>query len=133
MKLVDSSGWLEFFTDGPLAQAYADHLSDLSQVVTPTVVLYEVYKKIKRERSEEEALIAAAQIHRTQLIPLGEMIALMAADAGIEFGLAMADAIVFATALAQKAELITSDADFARLPGVTYLHKPGRRQNGRKQ
>ncbi len=71
MKLVDSSGWLEFFSDGPLAGAYAEHLADLSQVVTPTVVLYEVYRKIKRERTEEEALIAAAQIPRTRLIPPG--------------------------------------------------------------
>ena len=127
MKLVDSSGWLEFFTDGPLAGAYAEHLADLSQVVTPTVVLYEVYKKIKLERTEEEALIAAAQIHRTRLIPLDDMIALTAADVGIEHGLALADAIVLATALTQKAELITSDVDFERLPGVTYLRKPPRR------
>jgi predicted nucleic acid-binding protein len=127
MKLVDSSGWLEIFTDGPLAGAYVDHLADLSKVITPTIVLYEVYRKIKRERTEEEALIAAAQIHRTRLIPLDEMIALTAADVGIEHGLAMADAIVFATALTKKAELITSDADFERLPGVTYLRKPARR------
>ncbi len=127
MKLVDSSGWLEFFTGGPLADAYASHLADLLQIITPTVVLYEVYRKIKRESSEEDALIAAAQIHRTRLIPLDEMIALTAADVGIEHGLAMADAIVFATALTQKAQLITSDADFQRLPGVTYLRKPPRR------
>ncbi len=127
MKLVDSSGWLEFFIGGPLAGAYADHLTDLSQIITPTIVLYEVYRKIKRERSEEDALIAAAQIHRTRLIPLDEMIALTAADIGIEHGLAMADAIVFATARTQKAELITSDADFKLLPGVTYLRKPSRR------
>jgi len=47
MKLVDSSGWLEFFTGGPLAEAYGVHLADLSQVITPTIVLYEVYRKIK--------------------------------------------------------------------------------------
>jgi hypothetical protein len=44
MRLVDSSGWLEFFTGGPLAGAYAEHLADLSHVITPTVVLYEVYR-----------------------------------------------------------------------------------------
>ena len=127
MKLVDSSGWLEFFTGGPLAGAYADHLADPTQVITPTLVLYEVYRKIKRERTEEDALTAASQILRTRLIPLGEMIALTAADVSIEYRLARADAVVFATALVQKAELITSDADFERLPGVTYLRKPSRR------
>jgi predicted nucleic acid-binding protein len=127
MKLVDSSGWLEFLTDGSLAETYAGHLQDLSEVITPTVVLYEVYKKIRRERTEEEALIAAAQIQRTRLIPPDETIALSAADLGIEHGLAMADAIVLATALAENAELVTSDADFEKLPGVTYLRKTRQR------
>jgi predicted nucleic acid-binding protein len=59
------------------------------------------------------------------------MSALSAADMGIDHGLALADAIVFATAHTKKAELITSDADFERLPGVTYLHKPTRRQKSK--
>ena len=55
MKVVDSSGWLEFFTEGPLADDYERHLDDLGEVLTPAVVIYEVYKRIKRDRSEEEA------------------------------------------------------------------------------
>jgi hypothetical protein len=58
LTLIDSSGWLEFFTDGPLAEKYASYLSDLPQILTPIVVLYEVYKKIRRERGEEDALVA---------------------------------------------------------------------------
>ncbi|HEV8132939.1 MAG TPA: type II toxin-antitoxin system VapC family toxin [Acidobacteriota bacterium] len=123
MKLVDSSGWLEFFTAGPLAHKYADYLSDLSAIVTPTVVLYEVYKKVKRERTEEEALIVAAQIHKTYLVPLSGTLALSAAELSIEHRLAMADAIVYATALFHHAELVTSDADLRNLSGVTYLRK----------
>ena len=49
--LLDSSGWIEFFTGGPLAERYAAYLTPRYQLITPTVVLYEVYKKIKR--SEE--------------------------------------------------------------------------------
>ena len=124
MTLVDSSGWLEFFTDGPLASAYAHHLKNLSEVVTPTVVLYEVYKVIKRQRSEEEALAAAAQIGKTKLVPLTDTIALTAADVSLTYQLAMADAIVYATSLAEGAKLLTSDADLASLPGVVYLKKP---------
>ncbi len=60
MTLIDSSGWLEFFTDGPLAGAYSNHLRNLNEVVTPTIVLYEVYKVIKRQRREEDALAAVA-------------------------------------------------------------------------
>jgi len=121
MRVVDSSGWLEVFVDGPLADKYEKYLSDASEVVTPTVVLYEVYKKIRRECSEEEALIAAAQIQKTHLAPLTEALALAAADISLEHRLAMVDSIVYATALSHRAQLISSDADFARLPNVTYL------------
>jgi len=121
--LVDSSGWLEFFTGGPHAGAYASHLKNLREVVTPTIVLYEVYKIIKRERSEEEALAAAAQIGKSRLIPLSDIIALTAADVSLTYRIAMADAIVYATSLTEGAKLVTSDADLASLPGVLYLKK----------
>lgn len=123
MTLIDSSGWLEFFTGGPLAGDYAHHLKELEQIVTPTIVLYEVYKVIKRQRSEEEALAAAAQMGKTHLVPLTDSIALTAADVSLSHQLAMADAIVYATALTENAKLITSDADLAALPGVSYLKK----------
>lgn len=123
MTLIDSSGWIEFFTEGPLAATYAGYLKDLHQVVTPTIVLYEVYKVIKRQRSEEEALAAAAQIGKTRLVPLTDTVALTAADVSLAHQVGMADAIVYATALTEKAKLVTSDADLASLPGVTYLRK----------
>ena len=124
MKVVDSSGWLEFFADGPLAEPYAVHLADLAQVLTPAIVLYEVYRWLKRERGEEEALIAAAQIAKTHVVPVTVTLALTAADLGLEHRLPMADSLVYATAVSMGAELITSDADFASLPGVIYLAKP---------
>ena len=123
MILVDSSGWLEFFTDGPLAGAYAQHLKRLADVITPTIVLYEVYKVIKRQRTEEEALTAAAQMGKSRVVPLTDTIALTAADASLTYHLGMADAIVYATALTQGAKLVTSDADLGPLPGVLYLRK----------
>ena len=126
MILVDSSGWIDFFTDGGNAGNYSSYLEELSQVVTPTIVLYEVYKLVKRERTEEEALLAAAQIQKTRIVPLSDSLALAAADVSLEFRLAMADSIVYATALAEDAELVTSDSDLRNLPGVTFLPKKGR-------
>jgi predicted nucleic acid-binding protein len=123
LKVVDSSGWLEFLTDGPLAESYGEHLADLGEVLTPAIVLYEVYKWIKRERTEEEALTVAAQIEKTRVVPVTPALALTAADLSLERRLAMADALVYATAVLHDAELITSDADFAALPRVTYLGK----------
>ena len=123
MILIDSSGWLEYFTEGPLANDYAHHLKHLNEIITPTIVLYEVYKIIKRSHSEEEALAAIAQMSKTRILPLTDTIALQAADISLNHHVAMADAIVYATAVNEAAKLITSDADLAPLPGVTYLKK----------
>jgi toxin FitB len=118
---MDSSGWIEFFTDGPLANRYAVYFSSRYQLITPTIVLYEVYKKIKRERGEETALLFAGRLTATQVVHLTESIALLAADLSLRHGLAMADAIVYATATDQEAEVITGDADLKDLPGVIYV------------
>lgn len=131
MILVDSSGWIEFFTGGGSAAKYGSYLEKTSNVVTPTIVLYEVYKLVKRERTEEEALLAAAQMQKTRLVPLSDSLALAAADVSLEFRLAMADSIVYATARAEEAELVTSDGDLRGLPGVTFLPKPGKGRGGR--
>lgn len=119
--LLDSSGWIEFFTGGPLAERYEAYLIPRYQLITPTIVLYEVYKKIKRERGEEAALLFAGRLNATQVIPLTDSIAFLAADLSLRHGLAMADAIVYATAKDEQAEMITSDADLKDLPGVTYV------------
>lgn len=119
--LLDSSGWIEFFTGGPLAARYAGYLTPRYTIVTPTIVLYEVYKKIKRERSEETALLFAGRLQGTEVIQLTESIAYLAADLSLRHGLAMAVAIVYATAKDQRAEVVTSDADLKDLPGVLYI------------
>lgn len=121
MSVVDSSGWLEYFTDGPLAKRYEPYLRKAHDLVTPTIILYEVYKKLKHEKGEELALLAAAQLGKTVLVPLSEALALEAADLSLEHKLPMADAIVYATALAYQRKLITSDADFKGLPNVLYF------------
>ena len=122
MKVVlDSSGWIEFFAGGPLADRYAAYLTPRYELITPTIVLYEVYKKIKRERGEETALLFAGRLNSTHVIHLTESIALLAADVSLRHGLAMADAIVYATAKDQDAEVVTGDADLKDLPGVVYV------------
>lgn len=121
MFLIDSSGWIEFLTDGPLATEYLKYLKDASKIKTPTIVLYEVYKKIKRERTEEEALLAVSLINRTSVIQLSESIALFAADLSLQYSLPMADAIVYATALEEECKVVTSDSHFKGLDKVVFV------------
>ncbi len=121
MILIDSSGWIEFFSQGSRALKYANYLKDLSRIITPTVVIYEVYKKIKKERTEEEALLAVSLMKKTSIIPLEESIALLAADLSLKHTLPMADAMVYATAMENDAELITSDSHFTELEKVVLI------------
>jgi len=123
--VVDSSGWVEYFTDGPLADVYAAKLRNLPSILTPVIVLYEVYKRLKRELSELDAVVAVSAMQRTRVVPISSELALTAADLSLEHGLAMADAIILATAQLYRAELVSSDSDFETVPGVTYLPKRG--------
>jgi predicted nucleic acid-binding protein len=122
--VVDSSGWLEFLTDGPLANDFARRLRQPNFVVTPTIVIYEVYKHTRRLRGEEAAIDAVAAMRKTNIVLLTEEVALVAADLSLEHKLAMADAIVLATARLNDAEVITSDSDFSGIPGTIYIPKP---------
>ena len=124
MMVVDSSGWLEFLTDGPLADEYARRLRQPAAVITPTIVMYEVYKHSKRLRGEDGALDAVAAMQKTRVVPLNDELALVAADLSLEHKLPMADAIVLATARLYEAEVVTSDADFEGVADVTYIPKP---------
>jgi len=123
VRLIDSSGWLEVFRGGPHADRLVRLLADPTEILTPTIALYEVYKVLRRDASEEDALQAVAQMLRTNVVPLNETLALEAADTSLEHSLAMADAIVYATARSRGAELVTTDADLEGLPGVVFLSK----------
>jgi len=122
MNLIDSSGWLQFFMNGQLAERYESYLEKFGEVLTPTIVLYEVYKRLKAELNEQQALWAAVQMERTNIVALTPAIAYHAADLALEHKLAMADAIVYSTADVHDAKLITSDKDFKDLPKVLYIN-----------
>ena len=121
MILVDSFGWIEYLAEGRLAERYEEYLGNLAAVVTPTIVLYEVYKKLRRERKEEEALLVVAQIMKTRIVPLSEEISLLAAEGSLRYALPMADAIVYATAMKEACPVVTSDPHFKELEDVIYL------------
>lgn len=121
MILLDSSAWIEMLTRGPNAEQFGKHLDDAEQVLVPTIVLYEVYKIIRRRRPEEDAEEAALLLTDHLVINLDDSIALASAETSLDHGLAMADAIVYTTARLHDALLVTGDADVRELPGVEYI------------
>lgn len=123
MVLVDTCGWIEWLTSGTLAKRYEPLLSQTRDLLVPTLVQYELYKWVCRERDEPTALEIIGVTEQGAVVPLDTSLALQAADLAAAHQLAMADAIIYATARLHGAELVTSDAHFQKLPGVTYMSK----------
>lgn len=123
MISVDSYGWVERFTDGPKASAYNKVIDSVKpeDLVTSVVVLYEVYRKIKKIKGEETALEAVATLSETKIVTVDQTLSLEAADYSLEHGLHMADALVYATARQNSAELYTSDEDLRELENVIFV------------
>lgn len=123
MISIDSSGWIERFTKGPKAAQYKEVIESTKpkEIVTSVVVLYEVYKKIKKLKSEEEALLAVAALSQTTIVPIDQTISLEAADFSLEHNLHFSDALVYATACHFKAKLYTSDDDLRPLKTVCFI------------
>jgi len=119
--LVDSSGWIEYLAARPKAGEFARYIQGDQPLVTSAIQVYEIYKVVRRDVSEERAIESVSALRATRIVPLDESLALEAADASLEHGLAMADAIVLVTARRHTAKIVTGDADFEGLPGVTLI------------
>ena len=52
--LVDTCGWIEWLTDGPLADNFDPYLAEPADLVVPSALQFELYKWVKRERGEPE-------------------------------------------------------------------------------
>ena len=121
MNVVDSSGWLEYFTDGPNAREFLAPLRDSAALIVPVVTIYEVFKVVLRERGENDALLAAAAMQKGTVVDVTVKLALAASKLSLAHQLPMADSLILATAQAHGATVWTLDADFRSLPGVRYF------------
>jgi predicted nucleic acid-binding protein len=119
--VLDSSIWLEYLTDDAKADLVAPYLEEQITVLVPVLVVFEVRKVLLTRRSKTLGDIFISEVFKRVIVPLEEMLALKAADLSVIHKLAMADSIIYATALSHSAPLITFDAHFADLPGVTIL------------
>jgi toxin FitB len=123
LNVVDSSGWLEYFADGPNAAFFAPPIEAARELLVPTISLYEVFKRVLQQRGEGPALQAAALMQQGRLLDLTPPLALSAARISAQLQLPMADSIMLASARAFNATLWTQDADFESVEGVRYVRK----------
>ena len=119
--VVDSSGWIEFLGDGPRAEKFAPYFEREERMVVPVIVLYEVYKKLLSVEGSTAADRFLSAALRARVVAIDERLALLAARISLDHQLAMADAMIYATALAAGAHLVTSDGHFQGLPKATVI------------
>lgn len=123
MKVVDSSGWLEYFADAPNADFFASAIENTAELVVPSISIYEVFKRVLQQRDETAALQVVALMSQGQIVELDQTLALGAAKISHDSKIPMADSIILATARAHKATLWTQDIDLAGFDDVQYVAK----------
>ncbi len=121
MILIDSSAWIEFFSKGRNYKDIYEYLKQEDEIIVPAIVIFEVYRKICRSSSSEEALSAVASLSSFEVVNVTKEIALTAADLSITYHLGMADSLILATAQDYNSLLVTLDHDFIKIPGVKVL------------
>lgn len=125
MNVVDSSGWLEYFADGPHAEAFSEPLRDTSLLVVPTITVYEVFKIVLRRRGEDAAFQAAALMQQGNVVGLSPSLAMLAAKTSLALSLPIADSIILETARQYLAVLWTQDEHFSSIDSVRYFRHGG--------
>lgn len=123
MNVVDSSAWLEYFADGPNSKHFAKAIEHPDDLLVPSIILLEVFKRISQQRDESSALQYVAVMQQSTVVALDAALALRAAALGLRHKLPLADSVIYATAQQAGAQVWTQDADFEGLPGVHFWAK----------
>ena len=121
MRLVDTSVWIEWLTGSPVGTILAPELPAVDRWLVPTIVQLELSKWLTREVGEDKADQVIAFTQTCVVAALDTETALSAAELCVRHRLATADAVIYATALAHGADVLTCDRDFAGLPGVNFV------------
>ena len=125
-RIVDSFGWVEYFRGTDAGRTVAEELEQ-GLAGTPLVVVAELRDKYVRERVPDWSRDLQFIKEASALLPEDEGLAVragetknrMRAEGRRDFGLI--DGIIFETARAVDAVLVTGDAHFRGLAGVRFL------------
>lgn len=123
MNLVDSSGWLEYLTDGKNAKFFASVIENTDELLVSPINIYEIYKKVLLEKNDNYALQVVGLMQQAKIIEVSSSIAIQAAKFSYEYKIPMADSIIYKTARMNEAIVWTQDIDFKDLEGVKYFKK----------
>jgi predicted nucleic acid-binding protein len=125
MNVVDASGWLEDFTDGPDAAFFAQTLQEVDKLVVPTVSILDVFRHVFQHGDEGDARQAAAPMQRGRVLDLDTTAALSAGRLGIRHEASPSAGVVLAAARAHDARIWTLDEELRNVEGVQYRPRTG--------
>ena len=126
MNVVDSSGWLEYFTDGPDAAFVAEVLQEPDALIVPTVTIVEVFGAVCGSHGEGSALQAVAAMQQGRVVALDTAMALDAGRLAVTHGVSASMGAVLATAERHDATVWSLDESVRGVPGVRYRAKANR-------
>ena len=123
MNMVDASGWIEFFLAGPNGPKFKPVVEKTDELLVTSINLYEVHRVLSRKLPAHLRDTCLNLMRRAPIIDFTDALAIAAAELSLKHQLAMADAAMYAMALAHQATLWTQDADYQGLVSVKYLSK----------
>ena len=123
MNLVDSSGWLEYFTDDKNSKYFAPAIENTKKIIVSTINLYEVYKKILQESNENNAIEALGLMQQAKVVDVTNTSSIQVARTSYEYKIPMVDSLIYTTGRLNDAVVWTQDYDFKKLEGVKFIKK----------
>jgi predicted nucleic acid-binding protein len=120
--VLDSSGWIELLAGTSRAPVFEPALH-VDRLVVPAIVRYEVGRYTFLHQGASGRELALTALSKFEQVPVDELLADAASELAHIHKLAMADALVYATARTLDTELWTQDKHFEHLPGVKFFLK----------
>ena len=111
--LIDSNIWIEYFSGSEKGKKTLPFIEGKEKIVISTINLAEVLGQFLKTKTKEEGEKATTLMTDIAfVVPVSKEIALHAALLKKQYKWGLADAIIYSTALAHHATLITADSDF---------------------
>ena len=124
MYIFDSSCWLEYFAGSAHCTKYAKIIQKTDEIIIPTIIFYEVFKKLLLETDENTAISFIAHLKECKIVDIDFNISLEAARTSVEKKIPMADSIILAVANNHKCILYTHDSHFKDIANdIRYIEK----------
>ena len=122
--ILDSSLWLEYFLGKEFTKFFKDFEEfQYNTFYVPTIIIYEVHKKISSDLGLDKADKFSQFLKMGNVIDIDYELCILASRVSRNYKLAMADSIIYSTALKYDIILYTLDKHFKGLPNVKYFEK----------